>query len=84
MVWVYGHYKYFISYRAGIVFIRQILTYKDDPRTERVNVGQASQTVAQKNIQKSEKNSFFFGILCLFVIFVLVCDVVHVSKKKNR
>ena len=36
MLWVYGHYKYFGSFSAGIVFIRQNLTYKDDPRTERV------------------------------------------------
>ena len=39
---VYGHYKYFLSYSAGTVFIRQnltytrrhILTHKDDPLTQ--------------------------------------------------
>ena len=36
MLWVYGRYKYGISFSAGIVFRRQILTFKDDPRTERV------------------------------------------------
>ena len=45
MLWVYDHYKYFIFLSAGIVFYtsesnvywRQIVTYKDDPRAERVN-----------------------------------------------
>ena len=41
MLWVYGHHKYFISHNARIyfgrdVFRRQILTYKEDPRAERV------------------------------------------------
>ena len=43
MLWVYGHYKYFHSYSAGIDFSRQnltsrrqILTTKVDPRTVRV------------------------------------------------
>ena len=38
MLWVYDHYKYFYSYSAGIVFIRQILTTKVDPRAERVKI----------------------------------------------
>ena len=29
MLWVYGDYKYFNFFIAGIVFRRQILTYKD-------------------------------------------------------
>ena len=36
MLCVYDHYKYFDSFSARTVFIRQILTYKDGPRTERV------------------------------------------------
>ena len=36
MLWVYGHYKYFNSFSAGIDFRRQILTSKVDPRTEMV------------------------------------------------
>ena len=43
MLWVYGDYKYFNSFSAGTVFIRvyrrQLLTYKDGPRAERVNGG---------------------------------------------
>ena len=45
MLVVYGHYKYFNSFSAGTVFIRQnlymyseILTSKVGPRTERVSV----------------------------------------------
>ena len=38
VLWVYGHYKYFYSYSAGIDFRRQILTSKVDPRTERVKI----------------------------------------------
>ena len=37
MLWVCGHYDYFYTYRAGIDFERQILTYKVDPRTVMVN-----------------------------------------------
>ena len=33
MLGVYGHY---INFSAGNVFIRQNLTYKDEPRAERV------------------------------------------------
>ena len=29
MLWVYGHYKYFYSYSAGIDFSRQNLTSTD-------------------------------------------------------
>ena len=36
MLCVYGHYKYFNSVTVGTVSIRQILMYKDGPRTERV------------------------------------------------
>ena len=47
MVWIYGHYKYFYSFSAGIdfkrqnlsesdVYIRQILTSNVDPRDVRV------------------------------------------------
>ena len=36
MLWVCDHYKYFISYSAGIDFRRHMLTSKVDPRTERV------------------------------------------------
>ena len=44
MLWVYGHYKYFNSLYVFIrlytsetdVYRRQILTYKDGPRTEGV------------------------------------------------
>ena len=32
MLWVYGHYKYFNSFSAGIDFRRQHLTSKVDPR----------------------------------------------------
>ena len=43
MLWVYGQYKYFISYCTGTIFIhsesdvyrRQILMYKDGPRAVR-------------------------------------------------
>ena len=43
-LWVYGHYKYFF-FQCGdrpytsesAVYRRQILTYEDGPRTERVN-----------------------------------------------
>ena len=38
MLWVYGHYKYFYSYSAGIYFWRRILTSKVDPRAVRVKV----------------------------------------------
>ena len=37
MLWVHGHYKYFNTFSAGTVFIRQNLTYKDGPRAEKVN-----------------------------------------------
>ena len=37
LLWVYGIYKCFNSFSAGTVFIRQIMTYKDSPRTERGN-----------------------------------------------
>ena len=45
MLWVYGHYKYFISFNAGTVLIRPNMTletsdsgvYIDSPRPERVN-----------------------------------------------
>ena len=37
MLWVYGYYKYFNSFSVGTVFIRQILTYKDGPHTERAD-----------------------------------------------
>ena len=43
MLWVYDHYKYFNSFNAGTVFIRQILMHKDGPRTERVNPGGSSE-----------------------------------------
>ena len=36
MLWVYDQYQYFISSRAGTVFIRQILTNEDGPHTERI------------------------------------------------
>ena len=44
MLWVYGHYNYLNSLSAGDilytpeseVYRRQILTYKDGPRAERV------------------------------------------------
>ena len=36
MPWIYDHYKYIISFSVGIVFRRQILTFKDNPRTEMV------------------------------------------------
>ena len=36
MLWVYGHYKYFYSYRAGIDLSR--LTSEVDPRTVRVKL----------------------------------------------
>ena len=47
MLWVYDHYKYFNSFSAEIVFIRQNMMYKDCPRTERVNVGELSVTLVQ-------------------------------------
>ena len=44
MLWVYGHYKYFYSYsaridfsRQNLMYRRQILTTKVDPRAVRVN-----------------------------------------------
>ena len=46
MLCVYGHYKYFYYYSAGIDFkrqnltSRQILTIKVDPRTVRVKMSQ--------------------------------------------
>ena len=36
MLWVYGHFKYFLSYSAGIDFRRQTLASKVDPRAVRV------------------------------------------------
>ena len=42
MLWVYIHYTYFNYFSAGTytsksdVYRRQILTYKDRPRTERI------------------------------------------------
>ena len=47
MLWVYDHYKYFNSFSAEIVFIRQNMMYKDSPRTERVNVGALSMPLVQ-------------------------------------
>ena len=42
MLWVHSHYKYFISFSAGIIFKyvyrRQILKYKDGIHTERVKL----------------------------------------------
>ena len=38
MLRVYGHYKYFHSYSAGIVFRRQNLTSKVDPCAVRVGI----------------------------------------------
>ena len=34
MLWIYGHYKYCISYSAGIDIRRQNLTSTVDPRAE--------------------------------------------------
>ena len=38
MLCVYGHYKFYNSFSARAVFGRQILTSKDGPRAERVNI----------------------------------------------
>ena len=38
MLGVYCHYKDFNYFSAGTVFIRQIITYKDGPRTERLTI----------------------------------------------
>ena len=37
MLWVYGHYIFFISFSVAAVFGRQILTSKNGPRVERFN-----------------------------------------------
>ena len=37
MLWVYD-LKYFTSFSAGTFFIRQNLTYKEGPRTERIKI----------------------------------------------
>ena len=38
MLWVYGHYTFFYSFSAVIVFRRKIQTSKDGPCAERVNI----------------------------------------------
>ena len=52
MLWYYGHYKYFtLSVRGRLytsefdVYRRQILTYKDGPGAERVNISQKVHSV---------------------------------------
>ena len=47
MLRIYGHYKYFITFSAGTVFISQILTYKNGPRAEGVNVRLAIRDLSQ-------------------------------------
>ena len=44
MLWVYSYHKNISN--AGIVFIRQNLTYKDSPHAERVNFFIAETLVA--------------------------------------
>ena len=53
MLWVYGHYKYVYSYKAGIDFSRQncrrqILSTKVDPRSVRVNPRRAKNQPGQQ------------------------------------
>ena len=36
MVWIYDHFKCLNSFSAWTVFIRQILTYEDGPRAEKI------------------------------------------------
>ena len=47
MLWVYGHYKYFDSFSAGIDFRRQNLTSKVDPRAVSVNTQLSSTLLVQ-------------------------------------
>ena len=49
ILWIYGQYKYFLSMRGPSLYVkiqrlyrRQILTYKDGPRTERAKKGSPS------------------------------------------
>ena len=71
LLWVYGHYKYFYSFSAGTVFIRQNLTYKDGPCTERVKLyiyGPSSTRVdheEEKIVQKIR--NIFTNNMCLYL-----------------
>ena len=64
MLWVYGHYKQFYSYSAGIDFSRQnrrqILTTKVDPRAVRVNPYKADMYLHTFTYQ-IQKGCFFFN-----------------------
>ena len=68
MLWVYGHYKYF-NYSSGgglytsesDVYRRQILTYKDDPRAERINNTKLKCEIYNSNIKCIYVNQLRWG-----------------------
>ena len=53
MLWVYGHYKQFKSYSAGIDFRRQNLTSKVGPRADRVKRNATTNPVLGQNAKLS-------------------------------
>ena len=67
MLWVYDHYKYFNSFSAGAVVIRQNLTSRDGPRTEKVNIDTRAQSVLHVTI-------FTPSNACVFASYLFLTD----------
>ena len=60
MLWVYGHYKYFNSYSAAIVFTRQNLTSVDVRRFWRIKT-----VPALRGLEKCFQFTFYRVVFCL-------------------
>ena len=58
VIWVYGHYKYFIYFSAGTVFRRQSLASKVDPRALRL----------KRSIRPGRKVSYLLG----YILYILM------------
>ena len=74
MLWVYGHYKYFNSFSAGTVFIRQNLTSTD------VRFWCIKTVPALKGLKHTQPQKAHLGdIFCM-----LFADKVHAITHHNR
>ena len=69
MLWVYGYYKYFYSYSAGIDFRRQILTPKVDHRTVRFKIVHISGLLQLKNNVLNMLKKCSMASLVLYCVF---------------
>ena len=69
---LYVHYKCFNPFSSGTIFIRQNLTYKDGPRTERVNGPLASTSpnaqiaAAIHNFQVKKPEGFCVSVMYVY------------------